>query len=323
MSTPLVPVSRFSRLRLSLLRWVDGWAGMDQPRPAPTGKVDWLRCAPFLGLHAVCLGVIWVGWSWTAVAVAAALYVLRMFGITAFYHRYFSHRTFKTTRAAQLCFAILGASAVQRGPLWWAAHHRQHHLYSDEEKDPHSPVKNSFLWSHMGWFMDPANFITNLKAVPDLAKFPELRFLDRFDWIVPVTLATGLYGLGALLHALAPGLGTSGPQMLIWGFFISTIVLFHGTNFINSLAHRFGTQRYETGDESRNSLILALITLGEGWHNNHHHYPTATRQGFFWWEVDLSYYGLVFLSWMGLIWDLKPVPERARNAKRLGMEAVA
>lgn len=315
--------SRQVRFVLSLARWFDSWAGMDQPHSQDGKKIEWLRCLPFLWLHVMCLGVIWVGWSWTAVGVAFALYVIRMFAVTAIYHRYFSHRTYKTTRWCQFALAVLGASAVQRGPLWWAAHHRHHHLYSDKPQDVHSPIQHGFFMSHMGWIMTPASFLTNLKAVPDLAKFPELRFLDRFDTLVPILLGTSLFGLGAVLERVAPGLGTTGGQMLIWGFFISTVVLFHGTQTINSLAHMLGEQRYDTGDASRNSFILALITLGEGWHNNHHHYPTSTRQGFYWWEIDLSYYGLVVLSWTGLIWDLKPVPDRIRAAKRLDMEAVA
>jgi len=321
--------TRLTNLWLSFARWFDSWAGMEQARdtsksvPADKRRVEWLRCLPFLWLHIMCLGVIWVGWSWTAVSVAVLLYVVRMFAVTGFYHRYFSHRSFKTSRWCQFVLALMGATAVQRGPLWWAAHHRHHHLYSDQERDAHSPVQHGLLWSHMGWIMEKSNFLTNLKAVPDLAKFPELRFLDRFDTVVPMLLGVSLFGLGVVLEHVAPGLGTSGGQMLIWGFFISTVALFHGTNTINSFAHRIGVQRYDTGDASRNSLFLALITLGEGWHNNHHHFPTSTRQGFYWWEIDISYYGLVVMSWLGLIWDLKPVPQRIRDAKRLDMEAVA
>lgn len=175
----------------------------------------------------------------------------------------------------------------------------------------------------MGWFMARSHFVPNLKAVPDLAKFRELQFLDRFDTIVPIILGASLYLVGALLESAAPELGTTGAQMLIWGFFISTVALFHCTNTINSLAHLIGRQRFNTHDESRNSFILALITLGEGWHNNHHHYPASVRQGFFWWEIDIAYYGLVLLSWLGLIWDLKPVPAHTRTAKRIDSEAVA
>jgi stearoyl-CoA desaturase (delta-9 desaturase) len=265
----------------------------------------------------MCLGVFWVGWSGIAVTVAIALYVIRMFAITGFYHRYFSHRSFETSRWAQFLFAVWGNSAVQKGPLWWAAHHRHHHRHSDKETDVHSPHTSGFFWSHIGWITCKGNFTTNLKAVPDLAKFPELRFLDRFETTVPILLATSLFGLGSLLQILAPQLETTGPQLLIWGFFISTIVLFHGTCTINSLAHLMGRKRYRTSDESRNSLFLALITLGEGWHNNHHHFSASVRQGFYWWEIDITYYVLYLFSRIGLIWNLTPVSEATRNIGRV------
>jgi stearoyl-CoA desaturase (Delta-9 desaturase) len=312
-----------SRLKVAIVRWFAAWADVETIAEREPLCVDWLRCLPFVVMHAACLGVIWVGWSGTAVAVAVALYTIRMFAITGFYHRYFSHRTFKTSRVGQFLFALLGACAVQRGPLWWAAHHRHHHRYSDQEQDTHSPRQHGFLWSHMGWVTSRANFATNLRAVADLAKFPELRFLDRFDVFVAVSLAVFLYLVGVVLALLAPALGTSGLQMLIWGFFISTVVLYHGTYTINSLAHKIGRKRYETQDESGNSFLLALITLGEGWHNNHHHYPAAVRQGFYWWEIDLTYYVLVLLSWTGLIWDLRPVPAHIRSARRTDMAAAA
>jgi stearoyl-CoA desaturase (delta-9 desaturase) len=261
--------------------------------------------------------VIWVGFSWTALGVAAAFYFLRMFAITGFYHRYFSHRTFKTSRAGQFLFAVWGSSAIQKGPLWWAAHHRHHHRYSDKPNDLHSPSQHGFIWSHVGWITSKANFPTRLENVKDLVRYPELRFLDRFDVVVTAGVAAFMFGLGALLARVAPELGTSGPQMLVWGFFISTVFLFHGTCTINSLSHTFGRRRYETTDTSRNSFLLSLVTLGEGWHNNHHHFPASTRQGFYWWEIDITYYGLKVLSWLGLIWDLRPVPEHVRSAKSL------
>ena len=273
-------------------------------------RVDWLRCSPFFAMHFVCLAVIWVGWSWAAVGVAAFLYFIRMFAITGFYHRYFSHKTFKTSRAMQFILALIGASAVQRGALWWAAHHRGHHAHSDEEDDIHSPHQHSFMWSHMLWITSPQNFETNLKAIPDLAKYPELRFLDDHDVLVPVLLAFATLGLGWGLNRWFPGLGTSGLQMLVWGFFISSVVLFHATCTINSLSHLFGNKRFKTKDKSRNNVFLAFLTLGEGWHNNHHFYPASTRQGFYWWEIDITYYMLWCMSRVGLIWDLQPVPAR-------------
>ena len=299
----------------AVVQWFDSSVGAEPVAESEFKNIAWIRSIPFLGLHLMCFGVIWVGWSWIAVMVAISLYFARMFAVTAFYHRYFSHRAFQTSRWAQFLFAVLGNTATQKGPLWWAAHHRHHHRHSDQEHDTHSPHTDGFFWSHMGWITCKGNFPTNFKAVPDLAKFPELRFLDRFETIVPVSLAASLFALGFILNSFLPQLGTSGMQMLIWGFFISTIVLFHGTCTINSLAHLIGRKRYKTSDQSRNSLILALITLGEGWHNNHHHFPASTRQGFFWWEIDITYYLLRLLSGTGLIWDLRSVPEGMRNTR--------
>ena len=293
----------------TLRHWFDtsGAVGMD----AGVGgedRVDWLRAAPFIAMHLACFGVIWVGVSPVALIVAAAAYAVRMFAITGFYHRYFSHRTFQTSRMVQFLFAAIGASCVQRGPLWWAAHHRHHHRVADTAGDPHSPRLHGFLWSHAGWFLTSRNFSTNLARVPDLAKFPELRWLDRFDTAAPVVLALAMFGLGVLLQHVAPQMGTSGGQMLVWGFFVSTILLFHATVTINSLAHGFGSRRYATKDDSRNNPWLALLTFGEGWHNNHHYFPGSARQGFHWWEVDLTWYVLKLMSMFGLVRGLKPVP---------------
>ena len=233
-----------------------------------------------------------------------------MFAITAFYHRFFSHRAFKTSRLLQFLFAVLGNTSMQRGALWWAATHRHHHKHSDQEEDRHSPVKHGFLWSHIGWLTSSSNFPTDYSQIPDLSKFKELVFLNKRDFLVPLVYGVFLWAAGALLARFAPGLGTNGPQLFVWGFFISTVVLLHGTLCINSLAHVFGRRRFQTEDDSRNSLLLALITLGEGWHNNHHRYSHSARQGFYWWEIDLSYYVLRVLAWIGLVWDLKPVPKR-------------
>ncbi|MDZ4774134.1 MAG: acyl-CoA desaturase [Planctomycetota bacterium] len=300
---------------LTVSRWFDSWAGAEGiPKDEPQ-KVDWVRCIPFLAMHLAFVALIWVGWSPFAVLFALGLYVVRMFAITGFYHRYFSHKTFKTSRAFQFVFALWGNSAVQRGPLWWAAHHRLHHKHSDHAEDVHSPHHNSFWWSHIGWIMSRANFATHLSQVPELAKFPELRFLDRFDSLVPMALFAGSFGLGMLLEYSAPGLGTSGFQLFVWTV-ISTVVLFHGTCTINSLSHMFGTRRFETTDKSRNNPLLAIITLGEGWHNNHHHYPNSARNGFKWWEYDVTYYTLKVMSWCGIIWDLKPVPVAVMQSAR-------
>lgn len=304
-----------SRLAVALRRWVDTGVGSEESRGDPRG-IDWPRVVPFVALHLGCLAVIWTGWSAFAVGTAIVLYAVRMFAITAFYHRYFSHRAFRTSRFWQFVFAVVGAAAVQRGPLWWAAHHRHHHRHSDLPDDAHSAVQDGFLWSHMGWFLARQNFPTRSHLVRDLARYPELRWLDRYDIAVPTALFLALWALGAWLESAHPALGTGPGQLLVWGFCISTVVLFHSTFVINSLAHRWGTRRYDTGDESRNNPLLALITFGEGWHNNHHRYPSAARQGFYWWELDLSWYGLKLLAALGIVRDLRPVPRSVIEAGR-------
>jgi stearoyl-CoA desaturase (delta-9 desaturase) len=264
--------------------------------------IPFWKVVPFFAVHAVALATpFFVPISWGWVGLALAVYCARMFGITAGYHRYFAHRAYKTSRPFQFALAWLGASASQKGPLWWAAHHRDHHRYSDTEDDIHSPLVGGFWWSHVGWILDKGYEGTNLDRMKDFTRYPELMWLERNWWIPPVSLAAGLFALG----------GWGG---LLWGFFVSTTVLWHGTFVINSLAHVVGTRRYETSDGSRNSFSLAVITMGEGWHNNHHFYPGSANQGFFWWEWDPSYYLLRLLSLVRLVWDLRTPPPRVRFA---------
>ncbi len=291
------------RMMLALRRWVDSGTEAGNRDGSGGHGVDWPRVLPFVAVHVGCLGAFATGVSATAIAVATALFLVRMFAITAFYHRYFSHRTFRTSRAAQFVFALLGASAVQRGPLWWAAHHRHHHVHADCPDDCHSPVQLGFWRSHCGWFLARENFATRLARVPDLARYPELRWLDRYDAAVPVALAAALFAFG-------------GWHFRVWGFCISTVLLWHATFTINSLAHRFGSRCYATRDESRNNAWLALLTLGEGWHNNHHRYPAAARQGFYWWEIDIAWSGLRLLAALGIVRDLAPVPLAIRDSHR-------
>ncbi|HEU5080238.1 MAG TPA: acyl-CoA desaturase [Opitutaceae bacterium] len=305
------PRSLISRGATAIVQWFDADyapGGAEAMRNEPD-RVDWVRCIPFIVLHLGCLGVIWVGASPFAVCAAVAMYFLRMFAVTGVYHRYFSHKTYSTTRVGQFLLALWGGTTVQRGPLWWAYHHRHHHQHSDEEEDAHSPHVHGFWWSHIGWITSRRNFPTDYTKVKDLVKYPELVFLNRFDAIVPFAYALLTFWVGKGLEHFAPGLHTNGWQMLVWAFFISTTALFHGTSCINSMAHLMGRRRFKTTDDSRNSFILAIITLGEGWHNNHHRYQSATRNGFYWWEIDPTYYGLKFLSWTGLIWGFKAVPK--------------
>ncbi len=271
-------------------------------------EIDWLRLSALAAMHFGCLAVFLVGWSWTAVGLALVLYVVRAFGLTAFYHRYFSHRAFKTSRWFQFVGGLLGTLAMQKGPLWWAAHHREHHRSSDRMGDVHSPHVDSFFWAHLGWIMGKENGKLKTHLVRDWLKFPELRMLEHCASLVAVGYAVALYALGDFLGRSIPSLETNGWQVFIWGFFVSTVLLYHATYSVNSIAHMFGTQRFRTEDHSRNNLIVAIFSLGEGWHNNHHRYPTSARQGFVWWELDMTYYGLWTLERLGLVWKLRPVP---------------
>jgi stearoyl-CoA desaturase (delta-9 desaturase) len=239
----------------------------------------------------------------TAIVLFVVTTLVRMFAVTAGYHRYFSHRSYRLARAPQFVLAFLGLTAAQKGPLWWASHHRDHHRYSDTELDPHSPQRG-FYWSHIGWVMSGRYSTTDLDAIDDFAKFPELRFLNRFDFIGPWALGTLCFLIG----------GWSG---LVFGFFLSTVLLWHCTFCVNSAAHLIGRRRYATTDTSRNSLFVAAITMGEGWHNNHHHYPACARQGFRWYELDPTYYLLRLLALVHVVHDLREPPASARKARRL------
>lgn len=296
----------------TIASWFDNHLAYELIRDKNASNIAWSRIIPFIILHLAC-GLVWlVGYSDFALAVAMSLYLIRMFAITGFYHRYFSHKTFKTFRPIQFLFAFIGASAAQRGPLWWASHHRHHHAKSDTSNDPHSPKHHGFISSHMGWFLRSHNFNTQIERIRDLVHYPELRFIDRFDVIAPISLMLSLYCLGAWLETHYPSLNTNGGQLLVWGFAISTVLLYHMTFTVNSLAHLWGNRRFNTSDDSRNNFLIALFTLGEGWHNNHHHFPGAARQGFYWWEIDFTYYMLKLMSWLGLVWDLKKVPAPVR-----------
>lgn len=265
--------------------------------PTPT-KGRARRClssVPFVLVHLACGLALVYPPTWHLALLAIGSYLLRMWAITVGYHRYLSHRSFRTSRGFQFVLALLGATAMQQGPLWWASWHRRHHEYVETPGDPHSPVARSFWHAHVGWVFDGAHDDADLSNVRDLARFPELRFLDRHSWLPLVAYAAGCFGIAGM-----PG--------VVWGFAISTIALAHATFLINSVAHVWGSRRYDTADQSRNNPALALLTLGEGWHNNHHHYMTSARQGFFWWEVDASYYSLVVLAGLGLVWHVRVPP---------------
>ncbi len=262
----------------------------------PLATFDLAGSIPFLGVHVACVLALFVPFGWTEVLLCAGLYFVRMFGVTAGYHRYFAHRSFKTSRVGQFLLATLAVSSAQKGVLWWAAHHRSHHTHSDTERDLHSPVKHGFWWAHVGWILCREHLATDFDRIKDYARFPELRWLNRWHLVPYVLLCVVLFFAGGL-------------SWLVWGGFISTVVLWHSTFMINSLAHVVGKRRFETRDDSRNNWLLALLTGGEGWHNNHHRSPGAARQGMYWWEIDTTYSILSLLAKIGVVWDLRPHPQ--------------
>ncbi len=266
---------------------------------------------PFILLHIACIGAIWSGVTWKAAAICVVLYGIRIFAIGAGYHRYFSHRAYSTSRIFQFVLAFLAQSTAQKSVLWWAMKHRHHHLYSDTSEDVHSPRHKGFIYSHVGWIFDRKHDATDFTKITDFARYPELVWLHRLELMPAFIVAALCFLIGGW-----PG--------LFVGFIWSTVLLYHATFCINSLAHVRGKKRYVTGDDSRNNWLLALFTMGEGWHNNHHAYQSSVRQGFKWWEIDPTYYILKALSWMRIVWDLKTPPEQVlRNEQRLGTRVIA
>lgn len=265
-------------------------------------RFDVWTSLPFIGLHvAAVAGLFFFPITWRGIALCVGMYYFRMFAITAGYHRYFSHRSYKTSRWFQFTLALFGTLAVQKGVLWWAANHRHHHRYSDLPGDVHSPVQRGFWWSHIGWVLSRRYNQTQFTEIRDFAKYPELQWLNRHFLVPVIAMAVLLFGLG-------------GWAALYWGFVLSTVLLFHGTFTVNSLAHVWGKRRYQTTDDSRNNFWIAMITMGEGWHNNHHHYMSSARQGFFWWEFDVSYLVLKGLEKLRVVWDVREPPEHMLEA---------
>ncbi len=279
-------------------------AASDPAERSPDERVNRITSIPFVILHLLPLLVIFTGVSRTAVVLCVVLYFGRMFFITAGYHRYFSHRSYRLNRFWQFVFAFGGGTAAQKGALWWASHHRDHHRYSDTPRDVHSPTQKGFFWSHVGWILCDKYAATDYDRIKDFAKYPELVFLNKQDWIAPWVLGFACFFIG----------GWSG---LLIGFFLSTVLLWHATFTVNSLAHVMGRRRYATEDTSRNSVLIATLTMGEGWHNNHHYYQASARQGFFWWEWDPTFYVLKVLSWLHIVRGLRTPPERVRAVNRV------
>ena len=254
---------------------------------------DLTTMLPFLLLHAGVLLVFTVPFEPQLILWLVGSYYLRMFGVTGGYHRYFSHRSYKLNRFWQFAMAFLAQTSAQKGALWWAAHHRDHHLHSDRKEDIHSPVHEGFWWSHLGWILAEDYNDYDADRINDFNRYPELRWLNNFHIVPPVIYGAAIYFIG-------------GWPAFVWGFLVATVALYHGTFLINSLTHIWGTRRFATPDESRNNFVLAIVTLGEGWHNNHHHYMSSVRQGIRWWEIDGTFYVLKVLSWVGITRDLRP-----------------
>ncbi len=292
-------------MQLSITSPDDG--GPDRPHDQ---DIVYPAAIPFALVHLSSLAAIWTGVTWRALAICVALYWLRIFAIGAGYHRYFSHRAYSTSRAFQFVLAFLSQTSAQSSVLWWAAKHRNHHLYSDTAQDTHSAKRRGFFYSHVGWIFDRPHRDTDLVKVADMARYPELMFLHRFEFVPALMLALGCYLLA----------GWSG---LVVGFVWSTVLVYHSTFSINSLAHMHGKRRYVTGDHSRNNWVLAFFTMGEGWHNNHHACQSSARQGFRWWEVDVTYYVLWALSHLRIVWDLKAPPKALlRDEQPLGARVI-
>lgn len=251
-------------------------------------------------VQASALLVFAVPFSAGLVALWAMSHFLRAIGLTLAFHRYFAHRAFKMNRAVQFVWAFIGTAAMQKGPLWWAGHHVNHHKYADREGDPHSPMVSGIYYAHIGWFLNDTKHdmleSTN-PVVRDFSKFPEIRFLDTYFFVPPLLLALAMYALG-------------GFPWLVWGFCFPTVTLAHATFAINTVNHLFGSRRFDTIDESRNNAFTAFFAVGEGWHNNHHRYQRAARNGFYWWEFDPTWYVIRTMQLLGLAWDVQPVPPR-------------
>jgi len=267
-----------------------------------------LAVAVFWLVQASAITVFFVPFAWSLVALLAVSHFLRAIGLTLAFHRYFAHRAFQMSRGARFVWALLGTAAMQKGPLWWAGHHLNHHRFADREGDPHSPAVSGFYYAHIGWFLNDARHDALPDTNPvlrDFGRVPEIAWLDRWYMVPPAALAAGLFLYGGL-------------PWLAWGFCLPTVTLAHATFAINTVNHLWGTRRFETADESRNNALTAFFAVGEGWHNNHHRYQRAARNGFYWWEWDPTWYVIAAMRALGLAWDVQPVPPRVYEEARRG-----
>lgn len=279
---------------------------------ATLSKANIVRISIF---HSCAFLVFFVGVSPIAFAAFLFFFVVRTFGVAAGYHRYFSHRSFETSRWFQFVLAFLGASSGQKGPLSWATSHRIHHRYSDTPKDPHTP-KRGFLYGYIGWLLPSDALHTDKKLTADFDPYPEIAWINTYYNIAPVSLALFCAGLGTYLKLHHPELQTSGLQLFTWGFVMSGILCLHGTLLINTLGHMSPEKSPRTNDHSRNVAFLLPVTLGECWHHNHHSSPTSANCGFKWWQVDFIYLGIVILGKLGIVYNIHNFAAKNKTSQR-------
>ena len=285
----------------------------------PGEKLSLIVSLPFLSVHIGAIYALTISPSSFALFMVFLMYFIRMFGITAGFHRLFSHRSFKTNRAFQFFLAYAATCSAQMGPIWWASHHRHHHKYTEQIEDPHTPTLKGFFWAHVGWIMSPVNSPTKEEYVGDLMKYPELKWLDKYHYFAPFSLVILLYGLGEFMAVNYAQYNTNGMELVLWGFFVSTVLLYHATFMVNSVCHVFGHRTYDTKDGSVNNFLVAILTLGEGWHNNHHAFPNSEKQGHKWYQIDISHYILWCLSKIGVVWKIRDVPEDSIKERLYGV----
>lgn len=278
------------------------------------GKLVWSRVnwTVVLGIAVMHIGAVAAlfYFSWSALVLAAFfMWVTGGLGITLGFHRLLTHRSFKTPKWFEYCLSIAGSLAWQGGPAQWIGVHRIHHAHSDEEGDPHTP-KHGFTWAHVLWCMHKdSDGRRGLDAAKDIMRDPGQRFINNYFYLFQIALIPILYGGGVLASYL--GLATSGLSWVLWGICLRTVVVYHVTWFVNSASHTWGYQNFKTGDLSTNLWWVALLSFGEGWHNNHHAYQRSAAHGLKWYEFDLTYWTIRLLSLVGLAHDIV-LPDKQR-----------
>jgi stearoyl-CoA desaturase (delta-9 desaturase) len=276
-----------------------------------------LQVCAFWVVQASVILAFAVPFRWAYLALWAVSHFSRAIGLTLAFHRYFAHRAFQMHRVARFLWTLVGTAAMQKGPLWWAGHHVNHHRYADRDGDPHSPAVSGFYYAHIGWFLNDAkhdHLAPSNPVLRDFGSVPEIAWLERFYAVPPLVLAIALFAIG-------------GAPWVVWGFCVPTVTLAHSTFAINTINHMFGSRRFHTRDESRNNALTAFFAAGEGWHNNHHRYQRAARNGFYWWEFDATWYVIRAMAAVRLAWNVQPVPERvyaeARAIKQARVPSIA